>query len=617
MADEPTNFPKAGDDKPVSLRNSAYPRFDFAYAQTLKEKSPDVWALGGNIRGNQQFELLSRVLRQGGKPANRAEEKAVRLREAWAARHYEDHQVPGVVAQIKWLVVGKLGEEKMKALINAEKEKDRGQGPGAEERVAPPESAGDGGHAAPDGMLVRTAVVLGVRREPRPTKANQDRMLVVVDAVASTEDIDSHDSILACDWDQDGRLKRYESNPVLLWQHGRDPAQRPAIGHAENVRCERASAGKAQGAYREPGGPPPPLTGRELRFSAVFDDTTEFDREIAAKFEKGVLRAFSVGWKAGEADVQIIDGKEIVIFSKNELREISPVNIPSNAFALAGGVGRTQRAITAAAREMARAAGGPVAMSEVLARVVASSQERAATPNHQISPSETPVASTAHGPGDIPMTQKMIDLPEGAVRAVKGGGGTCSVTCPNCDKSFDMSMKALPMPEDKTAELAQARAALTEQTALVTAEQKRAEGLETRLAETSARLTTMLLDSAIREIDARVGKKIEPSERDEEIDLARTFLADTTPDPESLNADKVPTRTLGQKKLAARLAKIDGRRDLGLLGPAITTTTTLTEPSTQVRAITDTTATPVATNGGFTRGGEAAASLLDEAPAAA
>lgn len=122
-ADDVTNFPAKGDDKSVTLRNSNFDRFDVEWALDLKKKHPKVWDLGGNIRGNKQFDILSRVQKQGGSPHTAAEEAAIRLREPWAARHYEDFRPPGVVAQVKWLVVGKLGESKMKKLLN--KEKDR------------------------------------------------------------------------------------------------------------------------------------------------------------------------------------------------------------------------------------------------------------------------------------------------------------------------------------------------------------------------------------------------------------------------------------------------------------------------------------------------------------
>lgn len=51
------------------------------------------------------------------------EERAIRLREAWAARHLQDFRIAGVVAQIKWLVVGSRGLAHMRAVIREAKQK--------------------------------------------------------------------------------------------------------------------------------------------------------------------------------------------------------------------------------------------------------------------------------------------------------------------------------------------------------------------------------------------------------------------------------------------------------------------------------------------------------------
>lgn len=118
---DPTNFPKAGDDLPVSLRNSAYRVFDPDYAADLKQNWPMIWEAGGNIEGDNQYRRLLPVVERGGEVRTTTEEMAVRKREAWAARHYQDHRLPGVVAQIKWFVVGTLGQTEMKAIVEAEK----------------------------------------------------------------------------------------------------------------------------------------------------------------------------------------------------------------------------------------------------------------------------------------------------------------------------------------------------------------------------------------------------------------------------------------------------------------------------------------------------------------
>jgi HK97 family phage major capsid protein len=120
-----TDFPKQGDDKKISLRNSEYPQFDHDFAQNLKDNNPEIWKAGGNIRGNEAFNLWSK--------AKDGEETDgvlswIKEREAWAARHFEDGKqlegkpgrpsnIAGVVAQMKWGVIGTLGQQGMKDAI--------------------------------------------------------------------------------------------------------------------------------------------------------------------------------------------------------------------------------------------------------------------------------------------------------------------------------------------------------------------------------------------------------------------------------------------------------------------------------------------------------------------
>ena len=114
-----TNFPKRGDDQKVSLANSEYKQFPLAEAQRLKDEWPKIWSKGGNILGNTQFNRLKKVKETGVKTPT--DEKAVRLREAWSARHYRDHRLAGVVAQVKWLTVGSRGISHMRKVISDEK----------------------------------------------------------------------------------------------------------------------------------------------------------------------------------------------------------------------------------------------------------------------------------------------------------------------------------------------------------------------------------------------------------------------------------------------------------------------------------------------------------------
>jgi hypothetical protein len=123
LATRQTNFPEAGDDLKVSLRNSKYDLFPVEEAQDLKDNYLSIWREGGNIRGNRQFELLAPIARRDGVVETVAEENAVRRREAWAARHFEDYSLAGVVAQIKWLVVGSRGIDHMRSVIREAKDK--------------------------------------------------------------------------------------------------------------------------------------------------------------------------------------------------------------------------------------------------------------------------------------------------------------------------------------------------------------------------------------------------------------------------------------------------------------------------------------------------------------
>lgn len=133
---ELTNFPKRGDDKKISFRNSNWKTFDVNYAQKLKVNYPSIWRAGGNIRGNEQYRKLYPIVKRGGTPKNLTEERAIKLREAWVSRHLKDGSqfsdsehpinlstIAGIVAQIKWLAVGSIGQSKMKKVINEMKKK--------------------------------------------------------------------------------------------------------------------------------------------------------------------------------------------------------------------------------------------------------------------------------------------------------------------------------------------------------------------------------------------------------------------------------------------------------------------------------------------------------------
>lgn len=118
-----TDFPNKGDDKKVGFANSEYQRPSIKYTETLKREYPEIWALGGNIKGNEQYAVLSRIIEKDGVAESNYEIKAMKLREAWAARHLDDFRIRGVIAQLKWFVIGSRGWEHMKETVDAEIER--------------------------------------------------------------------------------------------------------------------------------------------------------------------------------------------------------------------------------------------------------------------------------------------------------------------------------------------------------------------------------------------------------------------------------------------------------------------------------------------------------------
>lgn len=105
-------------DRVTSFGKSQWPMFDREFAERIKNDYPEVWAAGGNIKGNDQYEILTRIAKQGGVAKTEDQIRALELREAWIARHLKDFRLPGVVAQIKWLAVGSRGEGHMKKVVN-------------------------------------------------------------------------------------------------------------------------------------------------------------------------------------------------------------------------------------------------------------------------------------------------------------------------------------------------------------------------------------------------------------------------------------------------------------------------------------------------------------------
>lgn len=118
-------------------------------------------------------------------------------------------------------------------------------------------------------------------------------------AIASTASEDRHGEIVEVEgWD----LKGYKANPVILFGHKHDE---PPIGKATRVWVDK--------------------TGKKpvLKFKAFITDATERAREIKQLMAEGIMKTFSVSFRALDAE-----GNR---FTKQELLEISAVNVPANA----------------------------------------------------------------------------------------------------------------------------------------------------------------------------------------------------------------------------------------------------------------------------------------------
>lgn len=122
-------------------------------------------------------------------------------------------------------------------------------------------------------------------------------------AVASTNSVDRHGEIVDNNgWD----LKSYKKNPVILWGHDHNE---PAIGISKKTWVE--GAGKKA----------------KLMIQPILHDVTDKARAIKALVEMGVIKTLSVGFKP-------IESPDGITFTKNELLEVSMVNVPANADAM-------------------------------------------------------------------------------------------------------------------------------------------------------------------------------------------------------------------------------------------------------------------------------------------
>jgi len=263
-----TDFPTEGDDKAVSLRNSQYPQFDYEWALRLRDEYPDVWNEGGMERGTTAFTNWGKA-RDGDLTESVLD--WIREREAWAARHFDNNRLAGVVAQVKWGVIGTLGESGMKSLINDAK------------KSVPADSI-------MNPMDKRTL------RLKASVSAKADG---IYRFIGSTAAVDRVGEVVEQNWN----LENYKKNPVILYGH--DQTGLP-IGKAVNVAVENGA----------------------LTFDVKFvpAEVYPFAGTVEAMYRDGFLNAVSVGFIPTD-----IDGNTI---KSAELLELSAVPVPANHEAL-------------------------------------------------------------------------------------------------------------------------------------------------------------------------------------------------------------------------------------------------------------------------------------------
>lgn len=137
-------------------------------------------------------------------------------------------------------------------------------------------------------------------------KATDDTQYIIR-GIFSTPDIDRHgEQILQNGWKTD----EYMLNPVVLWGHDQ---WTPAIG--KMIELGYDADGNLAGA---------------IQFAV---EEYEFAKTIYNLYKGQYIRAFSVGFMNDVWEVD--ESKDVVVLKENTLYEVSAVNVPANAMALA------------------------------------------------------------------------------------------------------------------------------------------------------------------------------------------------------------------------------------------------------------------------------------------
>ena len=132
--------------------------------------------------------------------------------------------------------------------------------------------------------------------------------------IASTDSPDRHGTVL----NQSGwELKNFNDNPIIGYQHN-------LYGDMCSPADPDDVVGKGK-AYMEDG---------KMMVDVIFDDQSEKGAKIKSKVDRGFLNSVSVGFiergSGQDGDEKKGENPELYYFDRQELLEVSVVNIPSN-----------------------------------------------------------------------------------------------------------------------------------------------------------------------------------------------------------------------------------------------------------------------------------------------
>lgn len=148
-----------------------------------------------------------------------------------------------------------------------------------------------------------TSVVYMVYTKAYVEKIDKDE----ITAIASSSVEDRQGEIVdVSGWD----LSSFKAAPRLLWGHDH---QKLPIGKVTKIWVQKSTD--------------------RLMFKAVFQEVTEMGRAVKKLFEQGFLNTFSVGFKPIDSEHDP-DTKSGTRYTKQELLEISVVNVPANPQAM-------------------------------------------------------------------------------------------------------------------------------------------------------------------------------------------------------------------------------------------------------------------------------------------